>query len=327
MKTYLIQRDSFDGFLSALAKEFELYAPVKTDVIRFQRIDDPKSIDLSQNAFFPAKEFFFRKEETLFTFDGTGFTQPKAKAQNRVFFGLRKCDLNAIHHQDVVFIKDASDPYYTAQRHESFLLGYHCEEAPSKYCFCASLDLIEFHDLMFYDRKDSFLVEVGSQKGQSLVDRFPKLFQSTERRLSQAEKRIRGADRLQTTDIAKFYDHPDWKKGVDLCLSCTACTALCPTCYCFEVHDEVKTSDPASGKRIRTWSSCQVTDFTRVAGDHVFRKERSERFRHRIYHQLDYFKEKYGIDLCVGCGRCIEGCPTRIDFVEIINGMEHGKAK
>ena len=65
-----------------------------------------------------------------------------------------------------------------------------------------------------------------------------------------------------------------------------------------------------------------LPEFTRVAGDHVFRKDREGRFKHRIYHQLDYYKDKYGEFLCTGCGRCIEGCPTRIDFVPIINEMK-----
>ena len=140
--------------------------------------------------------------------------------------------------------------------------------------------------------------------------------------ITQKEKIIPRADRLDKKDISHLYDHPDWKKGVDICLSCSACTALCPTCYCFEIHDNVGTKNPKEGERKRSWSSCQVQEFTKVAGEHVFRKEREERFKHRIYHQLDYFKQKNGINLCVGCGRCIEACPTRIDFVEIINEMK-----
>ncbi|MFH1590571.1 MAG: 4Fe-4S dicluster domain-containing protein [archaeon] len=312
-------------FLEALGRKMELIAPVKTDVARFEPVTDVSKIYLDKNTYLPAKEYFFHKEEVLFSFSGTKLTVPAFEVKERAFFGLRRCDLNGIRHQDMVFLQDGNDPYYKSARDKSLLLGYHCNTAPSPYCFCESLDLVDFFDLMFYERGDLVLIEVGSDKGEKLIKRFSKYFSPHNRRITQEEKQIPGADRLETTDITSFYDHPDWKKGVDQCLSCGACTALCPTCYCFEIHDETKLTDHTKGERKRSWSSCQVQEFTKVAGGHVFRKEREERFKHRIYHQLDYFKDKYGVDLCVGCGRCIEGCPTRIDFVKIINGMHNGK--
>ena len=316
----------FNDFLNLIKDDFELIAPVKKDVSRFEPIKDIKDIYLEKNSYFPAKEYFFKKEEVLFQFDGKGFFQPHLQHKSRVFFGMRRCDLNAIHHQDIAF-KGVNDPYYFEARKNTFLLGYHCNEAPSEYCFCGSLDLIDFFDLMFFDKGKHFLVEVGSEKGDYLIKKYSKYFTKTSKKISEKEKIIPGADRLENKDLSKLYDNPGWKKGVDICLSCSVCTSLCPTCYCFEIHDEVKSSDLSTGERKRKWSSCQLPEFTKVAGDHVFRKEREERFKHRIYHQLDYFKEKNGINLCVGCGRCIEGCPTRIDFVQIINEMGDENAK
>ena len=96
---------------------------------------------------------------------------------------------------------------------------------------------------------------------------------------------------------------------------------ICPTCYCSGIKDEADW-DLKKMQRVREHTSCQLKSFTKVAGGHVFRSSRSDRFKHRIYHQLQWFKEKNGIDLCVGCGRCITGCPTKIDFVDIINEFE-----
>jgi len=322
MQTFEQDKKTFNEFMIAIMKDFELIAPVKMDEVRFQKIKDLNEIYLEKNAFFPLKSFFFKPQQVIFEFNKQKIVMPKMKTPPRVFFGVRKCDLNAINHQDMVFIKDSQDPYYTEARQNSYLFGYHCNEAPSPFCFCGSMNLKDFFDLMFYDKKDHFLIEVGSQKGQKIVEKYPKYFKKANRLITQQEKVIKNTDRLRKTDISMLYDHPDWKKGVDKCLSCSACTALCPTCYCFEMHDEVKMSNPDKGERKRQWSSCQVQEFTRVAGEHVFREKREERFKHRIYHQLDYFKKKYGVNLCVGCGRCIEGCPTRIDFVEIINELE-----
>jgi anaerobic sulfite reductase subunit A len=321
MQVFKQNKKGFFEFLNKLKQSYELIAPVKKDLIRFDKIKDVKDIHLQKNPYFPLKEYFFKKEEILFQFDGKKFTAPKLDAPERVFFGIRRCDLNAIMHQDKVFIEDADDPYYKAAREKSFLLGYHCNKA-FPYCFCGSMELKDFHDLMFYNKEKEILVEVGSEKGEFLIKKFRKYFNETDVEITDEESIIPGADRLEEKNISRLYGHPNWKKGVDICLSCGACTALCPTCYCFSIHDEVSVKDSKKGERKRQWSSCQLEEFTKVAGNHIFRKEREERFKHRIYHQLQYFKRKYGMQMCVGCGRCIEGCPTRIDFVKIINEMK-----
>ncbi|MFH1173705.1 MAG: 4Fe-4S dicluster domain-containing protein [archaeon] len=322
MTAYRQDKETFGKFMLALLKNSKVYAPLNKDVVRFSQLtnEDIPNIYLEKNAYFPLKEYFFRHQQTLFTFKKNDLQPIIEEEPARVFFGVRKCDLNAIHHQDMVFLQDAKDPYYAAARKNVLLFGYHCDEAPSPHCFCGSLNLVDCYDLMFYDKGDYFLIEVGSEKGQDIVDKHASFFVQG-RKVTQEEKQIRNADRLLKHDISALYDHPDWQKGVKLCLSCAACTALCPTCYCFDIHDELSTKDPTAGERIRQWSSCQLPEFTKVAGNHIFRQDRAQRFKHRIYHQLDYFKQKYGIQLCVGCGRCIEGCPTRIDFVQIINEM------
>ena len=321
MQVFTQSREQFNAFIFHLMHSQEVIAPVEEDVVRFKRISKPAEISLKKQAWFPAKEFFFKKKQTMFLYIGNEIHEPRQEHTSRIFFGLRKCDLNAIHKQDNVYMHDVHDPYYIAARENATLIGYHCETPPSEYCFCGSMDLKDYHDLMYYERGDHFLVEVGSEKGHDLVKKHPKYFDKYHRALTQAERTIKGADRLKRKDIKTLYNSPDWEKGVSQCLSCGACTTLCPTCYCFEIHDEPDTDNIKKGKRERSWSSCMLQEFTRVAGNHIFRKERDERFKHRIYHQLQYYKEKYGEDLCVGCGRCITGCPTRIDFVKMINEM------
>jgi heterodisulfide reductase subunit C len=321
MQVFRQDKKRFLEFLNKLRQSYELIAPVKKDLVRFERIEKIDDIYLKNNSYFPLKEYFFKKQETLFRFDEKKITMPRLQKPSRVFFGIRKCDLNAIKHQDAVFTDDVKDPYYKAARQNSYLLGLHCQEACSQYCFCGSLEFVDFFDLMFYEKRDYFLVEVGSEKGKFIVEKFKAFFEHSNDVIRQQDKQIEGSDRLEKKDISQLYDNPNWKKGVDRCFSCSACTTLCPTCYCFEIYDEVITQDLKRGERKRQWSSCQLQEFTRVAGDHVFREAREARFKHRIYHQLQYFKEKYGTNLCVGCGRCIEGCPTRIDFVQIINEM------
>ena len=322
MQVFKQNKETFLRFLDKLKESYKIIAPVKTDIVKFEIINDIKDICLEEKPYFPVKGFFFKKEEVLFNFDVKKFSEPKLNIPETVFFGLRRCDLNAIRHQDKVFIEDVKEPYYKAAREKSFLLGYHCSKACSEYCFCGSMGLKDFYDLMFYDHGKEILVEAGSDKGEFLIKKFGKLFAKTDIAITDDEKKIPETDRLVKKDISKLYDNPDWKKGVDICLSCGACTIICPTCYCFSIYDKISLKNPETGERKRVWSSCQLQEFTRVAGNFVFRKEREQRFKHRIYHQLQYYKDKYGMQMCVGCGRCIEGCPTRIDFIKVINEMK-----
>jgi Fe-S oxidoreductase len=174
---------------------------------------------------------------------------------------------------------------------------------------------------MFYDKGDIYAIEVGSEKGQKLVKKFKNLFKEEENIITEEDKKIINKKQLNTLDIKDKYDSEDWKKGADKCLACGACNFSCPNCHCFTIEDDVN-FDLKTGKRVRKPASCQLRHFTRVAGDHVFRNEKVARFKHRIYHQIQYFKDRHDVVFCTGCGRCIEACPARIDWVDIINELK-----
>ena len=300
-----------------------LIAPVKTDLIRFQKIKSPEEVSFEDISYFPIKEYFFVKNEKIFEYKQGKIKQPKIRQEQKVFFGLRRCDLSAIAHQDKVFLEgDHKDVYYEAMRKNSILIGYHCNKAPHKNCFCGSMDLEDYYDIMFFPKARGFLIHVQTEEGQRFLKPYRKLFTPRKYKLTEKDRKIPGTNKLRKKDIRALFNHPDWKKGVDKCLSCSACTILCPTCYCHEMRDVPELCNATCGKRERCWSSCQLKSFTRVAENFVFRDQREERFKHRIYHQLQYFRDKNGTNLCVGCGRCIFGCPTRIDFVKILNEMK-----
>jgi ferredoxin len=161
----------------------------------------------------------------------------------------------------------------------------------------------------------------GSKKGEALIRQYKSLFKIAKDEITSQDKKIINKKKLNTLDIKDSYHSDDWKKGADKCLACGACNFLCPNCHCFSIEDEVD-FDLKTGKRVRKPASCQLRHFTRVAGDHVFRDSKLSRFKHRIYHQIEYFKERHDVVFCTGCGRCIEACPAKIDWVEIINDMK-----
>lgn len=329
---YLLKKADLDTFINGLLARFEVIAPVKRDETkqrsrsRYAPITSPDEIWFDGIPFYTTKYFFFDRKEVLFKFKGNDVIDPTIKLKERVFFGVRRCDLQGIRHQDMVFLDENPDPFYKARRDTTLLIGFQCaEDGSDDFCFCCALDLKEpFFDLMFYDKGDNYAIEVGSERGKALLDRFPGFFKATENMINDEDRRVKGKHDLATFDIADLYDREEWNEGADRCISCGACTMLCPTCHCFTIQDELDL-DLTSGQRVRTPASCQLMSFTRVAGDHVFRSERLARFKHRIYHQLQYSRERRGETLCIGCGRCIRDCPADIDWVSLINKMRSVK--
>lgn len=322
MPIYKIQKSQFSELISNLMKKNDIIAPVKKELVDFNVISNPNQIYLDKKSYFPAKKFIL-KQEPILKFSNNKFIPILPKQKPKIFIGLRKCDLNSIKHHDLIFVLD-HDPYYENHRKNSLFIGIHCEKTCSKYCFCGSMELSDYHDLMLYDKKDYYLIETGSKQGLKFLSSNKNFFTKTSISLTKKDKQIKNSSRLKVKDISPFYDHKLWKSLVKECLSCAACTNLCPSCYCFELHDEFDLNLKDS-KRIKKLSSCQLKSFTRIAGDHIFRDTREARFKHRIYHQLDYFKKQHGVNLCTGCGRCIESCPTRIDFIKALNKMQNGK--
>lgn len=324
MAVYSIKRAEFNKLINLSKKTYDVFGPVKKDSsISYEQIDDPNNIAWTGNSYVPPKHFFMPHKEELFRFEDGKFTTSSKKIRQRIILGLKMCDLNAMSHHKTLYIDNYNDEHYKMLFDQTLLVGYLCRKECSPYAFCGSLDLKRFYDLMIIDleqKNENFLIDIGSEKGQRFIDANKKFFKKEEKTIPEADFKMKFADRLKKLDISKHYDHKDWHKGVDLCLSCGACTSLCPSCYCFELKDEPSLKD-SSVSKVKELSSCQLESFSKVAGNVVFRKDRSQRFKHRIYHQLDYFKKRYGINLCTGCGRCIQYCPTRIDFVKIINEM------
>lgn len=306
----------------------DFIAPVKRkadDVVVFERLEAPADLDRISYAEVPqftAKKFFTPAYETLFTYDmkKQSVSERRVPDTRQVLFGLRLCDLNAVKINDELFLNDEyQDDHYKAMRDNTFLVGWYCNTPPDEeHCFCGSMGLTNYYDLMLRERSKDIYVDVGSERGAMLLKEVGMRFEEH----SEHVPPIKTKKQLKTHDIRKYYNHPQWMKTTnEECLSCQRCTQMCPTCLCFDIYDS-NSQDLHTGERDRTWDSCHSKEFTRVAGDHYFRPDRVARFKHRIYHKIVYYPEVFGTSMCTGCGRCIKYCPTHIDFVEIINKID-----
>ncbi|HOY09795.1 MAG TPA: 4Fe-4S dicluster domain-containing protein, partial [Candidatus Omnitrophota bacterium] len=130
--------------------------------------------------------------------------------------------------------------------------------------------------------------------------------------------------RVSRDELKKVFDKTlDSEVWGDLnrrCLSCGNCTNVCPTCYCFDIRDELAL-DLNSGSRIRVWDGCQSENFAKVAGGENFREDRSERQRHRYFRKFRFPVSRFDSYACTGCGRCSRTCMAKINLKETINAL------
>ena len=173
-----------------------------------------------------------------------------------------------------------------------------------------------------------------TEKGELLTEQVKVLLTeadaSEEQKIEQEKNNIREiVEKLPYTHLSlegwdgdateKQFDSPLWEELYKPCLACGTCTFVCPTCQCYDIKDY----DTGHGvKRFRCWDSCMYSDFTMMAHGNN-RTSQMQRFRQRFMHKLVYFPaNNNGMYSCVGCGRCVEKCPSALNIVKVIKAFE-----
>lgn len=280
------------------------------------------------------KAFLFAPEEPLWTAkadNGTVvFTEKKAPGQPVAVIGARACDLAALKLQDAHFLHSTfPDPYYRARRENLLVVAVNCTH-PGETCFCASTGdgptASNGYDLVLDELEEGFLLEAGSDKGQAILSALPTedeteaLLEAAMRQREDAKHRMQKTLRQDARDVLlKNLSARHWEDVASRCLSCSNCTAVCPTCFCHREHD---VPDFDQTTHIRVWDSCFTKEHSYIHG-FVVRPETAFRYRQWITHKLAFWQDQYGRSGCVGCGRCITHCPVGIDITEEVEALAH----
>lgn len=335
MKILKLPKEKLDFFASVLQRFGEVHAPVEENgefVFRRlkrwseARLDYPRTV-------LPPKKYFLPPRETLLEYrPGKGYVPTTSDLEKRlVLFGVHACDIYALNVLDRVFGGAYPDPYYQTRRRNIAIIGIDCR--PDERCFCRSMraDFVDRgFDLFFHDLGESYLTIVGTALGDDMVLATGPLFSPVtpsdieEYKRRSAGKRAAFQLDVEIRDLPEIfemeYDSGIWDELGERCLSCGSCSMVCPTCYCFDVHDEVDLGGEG-GRRVRTWDSCLFSTHALVAGGENFRKSRASRIKFRYYHKQRGFVAEYGRPSCVGCGRCITACPVGIDITEVLDTL------
>jgi ferredoxin len=282
-----------------------------------------------ENFKLPPKREFFPQCEEITRFDASGVREVPVSGAADVIFGVRPCDALALSHLDRVFTDDKyTDPYYSKRRDAALLISLACNK-PEAACFCTSTggspSSKQGADIIGFNLGTVLLLEPLTAKGQAFVKKNKSLFrdpsakelQKRDKQESDVAGQIPGVAVQQAPAALSGRSDPAfWESIAETCLSCGACTFLCPTCHCFDFSDRAKRE---AGSRLRVHDACMFASFVREASGHNPRGKKGERMRQRVMHKFSYAPENFNTVFCVGCGRCVTACPSNIDIRETLS--------
>jgi len=251
----------------------------------------------------------------------------------RVVVGIRPCDARAFQLDDANFdTENIKDPWWVRRREATTLVGMGCNE-PCSTCFCTTVGTGPFDtaglDVLLTDLGEGYLVRPLTEKGRKLageagfttpappdaVGRAEEIRKTAEGRLG----KLFSTEAIAAQDTLELFNAGFWEEVQFPCINCGTCTFLCPTCWCFDIQDEVSGD---KGDRLRLWDSCMFPLFTHHGSGHNPRAQKLQRVRQRFMHKLKYYQDKYRLGAaCVGCGRCVSHCPVNIDIRQVAQLM------
>lgn len=320
-------RSSLATWLDSLATQYVVIAPrLVNDQILYQPVTSSDEIvfDFQRSVLSP-KTYFLPDTQVVLEVDKRDrdytLTEPTLKRE-QVVFGLRPCDAQGLGVLDALLLdRPPADAYYAERREKTCLIGLACPQLWSD-CFCTSLgsapDDASGVDLMLYQQNNDYLVKEVTERGTALISGLDT--EETDGSAPASDTSGLQVPVLPPKAWGAFFDDIYWERLAESCLSCHACTYVCPTCRCFDVRDETSAAGPgyAHIRRLRAWDSCMAAAYRRIAGGHNPRPEKTQRLRNRYFCKFCYSPLDFGATACVGCGRCISVCPVGIDIAEML---------
>ena len=300
--------DKLASWLAEVAASRQVLAPRQEGkAVVFRPLVAGETPSLARATVSP-KAAVFPACETLVHFTGTKDPENPAKlnmklddtpdAPARMVFGCRSCDARGFAVLDKPFLEGKfQDAYYKARRDNLLVVT-------------------RSSDVLLTAVNGGFVLEAVSEKGEAFLASTKLADGSDKMDEAKAAREKAAASQQPAPDLSKaarrleqrFTDVDFWAEQTAKCLSCGACTYMCPTCQCFNISDE---GDPLEGRRLRSWDNCMSPLFPRTA--------KALRMRNRVSHKYWYAPDySDGRFACTGCGRCIKQCPVSLDIREIV---------
>jgi len=325
---YSINRESWESSIIRLTSSFNIYASVDNGYSLDYELVDKRNISaIAYNKPKPAtplKTFFLPVRENVTTEIRPG--------KPRIIIGTPNCDVEALSLLDEIYLdKSFEDIYYRTKRDNTIIISSDCFEI-QEHCHCISYNINPYSeskaDLAVILKNNQIMLRVISEKGDEFVKKSMDAVPLTDRsEIASVENRQRETveilrrtgkglpDYKTTGSLVKGADKEIWQKYSTSCVSCGACTAICPTCTCFLLIDK-----PGFHK-VKQLDACQYPGFERVAGGEDALGNLAQRFRNRYMCKYVWKPSKFKGIACTGCGRCIEACIGKINKNELFREL------
>lgn len=310
-----------ESIFEALSKDYELLGPVvkpnggrfsDQDIIGYGPLSKLDGLVFDEKSYYSPKEVVFPIRQTLFYFREGKAVEPELPTKPVLLF-LRACDIEGIKRLDTIFLENGKekDPYYAKLRERVSFVWMECEKSFEN-CFCLSMNthLTEDHAFSLKPSEGGYVISIKDQgfknymTGGAEIEYIPTGVTQNEINITIPDLSYMGT---------AIFDDPLWTEYTRRCIACGRCNTSCVTCSCFTTQD-ITYSDGRVGERRRRWAGCHVDGFSDMAGGHSFRLKNGERMRFKTLHKISDFKKRFGVHMCVGCGRCTDVCPEMISF-------------
>jgi len=319
-----IKKEDWHRSLEKLLPSHDIFVPVKDE---YSLDYEPFRLSQAENIAYntpkpatPLKNFFLPVRENV--------TSEVNNQRPRIIIGSPNCDIEALGLLDEIYLDEAfTDPFYRNRRKNTFLVSSDCFSV-NDHCHCTSYGVkpytMEGADMALLSEGDYIFLRVISEKGEELVRQLSSvagvndpeqlLFIDQRHRETEAflaERNIGLPDYKATGEIVQKAGDHIWVKYASKCVSCGACTTICPTCSCFLLIDK------PDFEKVKQMDACQYPGFERVAGGEDALFELPHRFRNRYMCKYVWKPHKFNSLACTGCGRCIEACIGKINKNEL----------
>jgi len=315
LEQLLVSHTIFASTDSEFGIDYELVTPAVISRIIYNK---PKPAT-------PLKSFYLPVRENV--------TSEAGGAKPRIILGIPNCDVEGLSLLDEIYLdKEFYDVYYKKRRDETLMISSDCIGI-QEHCHCLSYGIKPFStgnaDLAVIKLEEMMIFRILSGKGEDFISKIQgilpltdkeliniidKEHNSTEALLKEKNKGL--PDYKKTGTLVTEAKKEIWEKYSATCVSCGACTTICPTCTCFLLIDK------PGFEKVKQLDACQYPGFERVAGGEDALFELHTRFRNRYMCKYAWKPEKFSSIACTGCGRCIEACIGKINknelFMELI---------
>lgn len=325
---YRFHPEEFDQMLVELGSAYKLYGPTRypnagplseTDLVAFGPVTKVADLELNVQSMFPPKELLLPVNQTLFYFTEDRILEPSRDQSPMIIF-LRPCDVNGIKRLDAIFLENGAepDPYYKQIRDRVRFFVLECTQGFED-CFCVSMqaNTTSDDDVFLRIGSDEIRARVSNSEFGEIFEHFGKPAEFEPRFVQRNMKDVRVPEPEKLDN--SIFESDLWSGYSSRCIACGRCNLSCPSCSCFTVRDLRFEDNPRQGERRRFWSGCHLDGFDEVSGGIVFRPSRGDRMRYKTLHKIHDFRKRFGVNMCVGCGRCEMVCPQYISFAECIN--------